>query len=419
MSTLLRAALWLRCCICVRFTSPLLPPTSLTIATISPMPPSASRPRSRPMPARSPSRWRRCGATPTRPLPATTSAPACRRSARSSPVAPADAANWLRLARAILQITAGRRPRARRAARARRDRRLYRLSAHRQRAARRPMRSSCSGAALPTARCGARRSTRCACRSSCARSPTCAPNTSGCATITASACSIIRSISDSASPRACFQFSEELPGKRTDFSPFVGCRRPGQAGALGRRQAALRRRAQARRALRHHAARRPALDREGDAGQVGRLLHLCARPQPVRRASPARPMCCRAPASAASRWSASTPPRSPSRSTGSATATCSIPWSARTSSAISTATTCERLADERGVAVWNGAAQGRSPLNTEVTTAFPVDQAVGDLSPGVYVMSAEAAGPKSRRLRRARHPMVHRLRSRPHGLLRQ
>ncbi len=28
--------------------------------------------------------------------------------------------------------------------------------------------------------------------------------------------------SDSASPRVCFQFSEELPGKRTDLSPFVG-----------------------------------------------------------------------------------------------------------------------------------------------------------------------------------------------------
>src|SRR6476659_2785250 len=27
---------------------------------------------------------------------------------------------------------------------------------------------------------------------------------------------------DAASPRACFQFSEDLPGKRTDFSPFVG-----------------------------------------------------------------------------------------------------------------------------------------------------------------------------------------------------
>jgi len=27
--------------------------------------------------------------------------------------------------------------------------------------------------------------------------------------------------SDAASPRACFQFSEKLPAKRTDFSPFV------------------------------------------------------------------------------------------------------------------------------------------------------------------------------------------------------
>ncbi len=27
--------------------------------------------------------------------------------------------------------------------------------------------------------------------------------------------------SDAASPRACFQFSEALPGRRTDFSPFV------------------------------------------------------------------------------------------------------------------------------------------------------------------------------------------------------
>ena len=34
-------------------------------------------------------------------------------------------------------------------------------------------------------------------------------------------CSTIRVDSDTASPRACFQFSEELPGKRTDFSPFV------------------------------------------------------------------------------------------------------------------------------------------------------------------------------------------------------
>ena len=36
-----------------------------------------------------------------------------------------------------------------------------------------------------------------------------------------------------------------------------------------------------------------------------------------------------------------------------------------------------------------------SQLNTEVTTAFPIDQAIGDLAAGVYVMSAEPAGPKA------------------------
>ena len=43
---------------------------------------------------------------------------------------------------------------------------------------------------------------------------------SGCATNTASACSITPIDADTASPRACFQFSEDLPA-RTDFSPFV------------------------------------------------------------------------------------------------------------------------------------------------------------------------------------------------------
>ena len=31
----------------------------------------------------------------------------------------------------------------------------------------------------------------------------------------------------------------------------------------------------------------------------------------------------------------------------------------------------------------------QAPLNADVTTAFPVDQAVGDLTPGVYVMVAQ------------------------------
>ena len=52
-----------------------------------------------------------------------------------------------------------------------------------------------------------------------------------------------------------------------------------QARAVGRRQAALRRRAQARRALQRDAARRPAVDRQGDAGEVRRPHDLRARPQ--------------------------------------------------------------------------------------------------------------------------------------------
>jgi alpha-2-macroglobulin len=50
----------------------------------------------------------------------------------------------------------------------------------------------------------------------------------------------------------------------------------------------------------------------------------------------------------------------------------------------------ERLRNSRGVAVWKGElAVEQVPLNADVMTAFPVDQAVGDLKPGVYVMVAQ------------------------------
>src|SRR5207244_7553842 len=52
----------------------------------------------------------------------------------------------------------------------------------------------------------------------------------------------------------------------------------------------------------------------------------------------------------------------------------------------------ERLAESRGIKVWSGELAVEQSLNADVTTAFPVDQAVGDLAPGVYVMTAEAAG---------------------------
>jgi uncharacterized protein YfaS (alpha-2-macroglobulin family) len=49
-----------------------------------------------------------------------------------------------------------------------------------------------------------------------------------------------------------------------------------------------------------------------------------------------------------------------------------------------------RLAESRGVAVWKGdLAVDASALNAEVTTAFPVDGVIGELKAGVYVMVAQ------------------------------
>jgi uncharacterized protein YfaS (alpha-2-macroglobulin family) len=50
------------------------------------------------------------------------------------------------------------------------------------------------------------------------------------------------------------------------------------------------------------------------------------------------------------------------------------------------------LGNERGVKVWSGEIATQQTLNADVTTAFPVDQALGDLQPGVYVMTAAAKG---------------------------
>src|ERR1700710_402055 len=53
------------------------------------------------------------------------------------------------------------------------------------------------------------------------------------------------------------------------------------------------------------------------------------------------------------------------------------------------------LGNERGVKVWTGELATATTLNQDVITAFPVDQALGDLQPGVYVMTATAKGPGS------------------------
>lgn len=53
------------------------------------------------------------------------------------------------------------------------------------------------------------------------------------------------------------------------------------------------------------------------------------------------------------------------------------------------------LGDERGVKVWSGELATATTLNQDVITAFPVDSALGDLQPGVYVMTAAAKRPGS------------------------
>lgn len=52
----------------------------------------------------------------------------------------------------------------------------------------------------------------------------------------------------------------------------------------------------------------------------------------------------------------------------------------------------ERIGTEQGVKVWDGELAVERKLNAEVTTAFPVTEAVPDLSAGVYAMTAEPKG---------------------------
>jgi uncharacterized protein YfaS (alpha-2-macroglobulin family) len=49
----------------------------------------------------------------------------------------------------------------------------------------------------------------------------------------------------------------------------------------------------------------------------------------------------------------------------------------------------DQIRDQYGVLVWSGSMTSEIKLNTEVTTAFPIDQAVPKLEAGVYVMTAK------------------------------
>ncbi|MEX3011628.1 MG2 domain-containing protein [Hoeflea sp. TYP-13] len=52
----------------------------------------------------------------------------------------------------------------------------------------------------------------------------------------------------------------------------------------------------------------------------------------------------------------------------------------------------DRIRDELGELVWQGELQTQNELNRETTTSFPIDEAVPERKPGVYVMTARVAG---------------------------
>jgi alpha-2-macroglobulin len=199
--------------------------------------------------------------------------------------------------------------------------------------------------------------------------------------------------SDGASPRACFQFSEDL-AKRTDFAPFVAL-----AGSD-----------------------KPALTSEGTQLCVDGLKHgeryninlRAGLPSTVKETLPK-----------SAEFNIYVRDRKPFvRFTGRAyvlprTGQRGIPLVSVNTPAVSVnvfrigdrnlintvidsdfqraLSTYElsSLGDERGVKVWSGELATATTLNTDVTTAFPVDQALGELQPGVYVMTAAPKTPGS------------------------
>lgn len=193
--------------------------------------------------------------------------------------------------------------------------------------------------------------------------------------------------SDASSPRACFQLSEDLPGKRTDLSPFVavaGMDRP--AISAHDRQLCVE-------GLKH-GERYAVTLRAGLPSEVKETLAKTAEftifvrdRKPFARFS----------------GKAYVLPRTGQRG---------IPVLSVNTAVVKIAVyrigdrnlvdtvlgydfqrnlsnyDAERLASERGEKVWNGELAVEQRLNAEVTTAFPVGEALKDLGPGVYAMTA-------------------------------
>src|ERR1044072_6306525 len=193
---------------------------------------------------------------------------------------------------------------------------------------------------------------------------------------------------DAASPRACFQFSEELPGKRSDFSPFVAL----------------------------EGVDKPALTTEDHQLCIEGLRHGECYSITLRAGLPST---VRETLQKSAEYNIYVRDRSPFvRFTGKAyvlprAGQRGIPVVSVNTSAVNVQIhrigdrnlldtvlggdfqrniynyERGRLGSEKGELVWKGELKIESALNADVTTAFPIDQAVGDLKAGIYVMTAE------------------------------
>ena len=199
---------------------------------------------------------------------------------------------------------------------------------------------------------------------------------------------------DAASPRACFQFSEELPGRRTDFSPFVavvGIDKP--ALSADEKQLCVEGLKHGERYSVTLRAGLPSVVRETLPKSSNLTVYVRDRKPSVRFADKAYVL-----------------PRAGQRG---------IPLISVNTKAVAIEIyrigdrnlidtvvgrnfqrnlaryEIERIAENQGGKVWQGELAVEQTLNSDVTTAFPVDQAAGNLAPGVYVMVAEPVGPKS------------------------
>jgi uncharacterized protein YfaS (alpha-2-macroglobulin family) len=197
--------------------------------------------------------------------------------------------------------------------------------------------------------------------------------------------------SDAASPRACIQFSDELPAKRTDFSPFVavaGMDKP--ALSADDKQLCVEGLKHGERYQVTVRAGLPSTVKETLSKSADLSIYVRDRKPFARFGTKAYVL-----------------PRTGQRG---------IPVVSVNTKAVNIAVyrisdrnlietvlgrdfqrnleqyDIDRMTERNAIKVWSGELAVEQQLNVDVTTAFPVDQAVGDMQPGVYVMTADTKG---------------------------